>query len=193
MTPAVAVQLERKEMEGALPQGKYLCAVALWCVRGVQDVEKMAYAALRVDDPSTFFARETAERLTVMAATKGKGWPESLSHVNTEELYTLANDHLFGELDRKYDQFVQDIRARNADRADLQLHSLEQHLKNQMINLQRTLDKHRTMGRFSLERATEGRMKALQGRVAQQRLKIENRREITDVKEEIALAIVNLY
>lgn len=88
--------------------------------------------------------------------------------------------------------FVQELKARNEDRADIQLRTLEQHYERQMAVLRETWEKHRVHNRETLVKATEGRMRALDNRVKQQRLKIESRRKVRSEAREIAIAIIQV-
>ena len=85
----------------------------------------------------------------------------------------MANEILFGQLDDEYELFVQELKARNEDRADIQLRNLEQHYERQMAVLRETREKHRAHNREALVKATEGRMRAAENRVKQQRLKLK--------------------
>ncbi|MGH9892334.1 MAG: hypothetical protein ACREA0_10195, partial [bacterium] len=60
-----------------LPSGTYLLAVSLWTFRGLQDTEKLAYAAIRLDD-SSMLAPAEAEWLAHVAVQHGQDWLEEL-------------------------------------------------------------------------------------------------------------------
>ena len=106
--------------------------------------------------------------------------------------YYVANETLFGKLDNDYKLFAQELRARNEDRADLQLRNLEQHYERQIASLRETREKHHANDREALVKATEGRMRALENRVKQQKLKIESRRAVQSDTREIAIAIIKV-
>jgi len=192
LTPAVALRLAPEAIDGRLRPGTYVLAAALWSFQGLQDTEKLAYAAAPLDASGELLEPELAERLAVVAVASGQDWLEARNVVDLEHAYRVANDTLFGHLDEEYAAFLRELRARNEDRADVQLRTLEQHLRLQTGRLQETLQKFRARGRESLVKATEGRIRALEGRVELQRLRIESRREVRSQSQEIAIAVIGI-
>ncbi len=192
LTPAVALTLNRTAVEVPIAPGIYVLAAALWSFRGLQDAEKLAYAATRLDGFGVLLEPDVAERIAVAAVANGEDWIEARNVVDLAQAYAVANEVLLGNLDEEYEDFSRELRARNQDRADIQLHTLEQHLHQQTAKLELIREKHRARGRSSLVRATEGRIKALEGRVEQQRLRIESRREVRSESRDIAIAIVQI-
>jgi superfamily II DNA or RNA helicase len=192
LTPAVALVLAPEAIDGRLPPGTYVLAAALWSFQALQDTEKLAYAAAPLDATWKVLEPELAERLAVAAVASGQDWLEARNVVDLERAYMVANDMLLGHLDEEYEVFSRELRARNEDRADVQLRTLEQHLRLQTARLQETLQKHRARGRDSLVKATEGRIRALEGRVEQQRLRIESRREVRSQSQEIVIAVIGI-
>lgn len=192
LTPAVALILDSKETDFPLQTGVYVLAVAHWSFKGLQDTEKLAYTASPLENSEKALLAEDAEKLAAAAVSGGKDWFEACNVVDLEHVYYVANEILFGRLDDEYEVFYQDLMARNEDRADLQLRTLEQHYKRQMVSLGDTREKHRIHNREALVKATEGRMRALKNRVQQQRLRIENRRAVQSDTREIAIAIIKV-
>lgn len=192
LTPAVALVLAPEAIDGRLRAGTYVLAAALWSFQALQDTEKLAYAAAPLEASGKLLEPEVAERLAVAAVAQGQDWLEARNVVDLERAYRVANDMLLGHLDEEYEAFSRELRARNEDRADVQLRTLEQHLRLQTARLQETLQKLRARGRDSLVKATEGRIRALEGRVEQQRLRIESRREVRSQSQEIAIAVIGI-
>lgn len=192
LTPAVALTLNRTAVEAPVDPGTYVLAATLWSFHGLQDAEKLAYAATRLDGPDALLEPEVGERLAVAAVASGEDWIEARNVVDLERAYEVVNDVLLGNLDEEYEGFSRELRARNEDRADIQLRTLDQHLRQQTSKLEAIREKHRERGRESLAKATEGRIKALEGRVEQQRLRIESRRAVRSESREIAIAIVQI-
>jgi len=156
----------------------------------LQDTEKLAYAATSADRPSEVFESQLAERLAAVSAESGEEWLEAANEVDLDLVYNIANNILMDKLDKEYEAFVAELKARNEDRADIQLQTLNQHFHRQMEQLNRVLETHKLHGRVSLVRATEGRIRALENRVQQQRLRIESRREVRAESVEIAIALI---
>jgi hypothetical protein len=104
----------------------------------------------------------------------------------------IADNDLFGELENEFEEYVDDVRRQNEDRADLQLKNVVRHLTNQRRQMLSVRDGHRLFGRDSLVKATEGRIQALENRMEQRRLKIENKRVIRYRNDEVLVALVNV-
>ena len=192
LTPAVALNLSHAAVESLRRPGIYVMAAMLWSFRGLQDTEKLAYAAASLDRGEDVLEPEDAERLAVAAMAKGEDWLEARNVVDLERAHQIANDILFGSLDEEYEAFAGKLKAKNEDRADIQLRTLDQHLRQQTRKLREILEKHRASGRDSLAKATEGRIRALKNRVEQQRMRIEGRRAVSSEPREIAIAIIRV-
>ena len=154
-----------------------LLACSRWSVRGLQTEEKLAFAARRIDPPMESLTHGAAELLANMCAQHGRDWFDVHSQVTMESLAETADD-LFGLLDEEYEEFVEDIRRQNDDRADLQLKNLDRHLKRQKQQMEEIRRTHLINGRASLAKATEGRMRALEERVERQTAKITGGRKL---------------
>ncbi len=192
ITPAVALSLARTNLNIPIKPGIYLIAVSLWSFYGLQDTEKLAYAAVSINNVNKFLSTDIAERLAQAAVVEGEDWLEAGNKVDLNQIYEIANDILYGNLDYEFEKMDEEIRARNHDRADIQSETLDQHLYKQMTKLEEILQKHIDMGRDPLVKATKGRIRALEKRVEQQRLGIEKRREVRSESQEIAIAILNI-
>lgn len=191
ITPAVAIALGPELVGPRIQAGTYVLAAGLWSFTALQNSDKLAYAAVPFDG-SRLLDPELAETLAVTALADGKDWLEARNVVDLNRAYEVANEALFSYLDDEYAKFDREMRARNDDRADIQLRTLDQHLHSQTERLQRTLQGHRAERRESLAKATEGRVRALKARVEQERLRIESRREVRSQSKEIAIAIIRV-
>lgn len=192
LTPAVALVMKRSALETPVQPGTYLLAVAHWSFQGLQDVEKLAYAVTLLDGRNELIEAETAERIAAAAVGEGDDWLEARNVIDIERAYQIANDVLLGHLDEGYETYGKELRARNEDRADFQLRTLEQHLRRQISKLKDVLERHEARKHYSLVKATEGRIRALENRVDQQRRRIESRREVRSQPREIAIAIIDI-
>lgn len=192
ITPAVALVLNRTDMDMKIEPGVYVLAVAQWSFQGLQSVEKLAYAAASLAGLGGLFESGDAERLAVAAVANGRDWLEARNILDLRRAYYVANDTLFDKLDTDYEIFLRELKAKNEDRADIQLRTLEKHFKRQMDMLENTLKTHREFQRRTLVKATMGRIRALEGRVKQQRMRIESQRVIRADSREIAIAIIGV-
>ena len=192
LTPAVALRLEREDVADNVDTGRYILAAVVWSFRGLQSVEKLAYAAARLDASGEVLGSETAERIAMAAVATGKDWVEARNVADLERAYRVANELLFGKLDEEYEEFKQELNARNEDRANVQLRNLEQRTERQAETLKEIAVRHQALGRTSLAKATTGRIAALQDRVARQRMKVERDRYVRSESRETAIAIIEI-
>ena len=192
LTPAVALKLDRELVGQIFSAGTYVLAVAHWSFQGLQDTEKLAYSVTALESPDLSFDPDDAERLAATAVASGEDWLEGRNVIDLERAYYVANEFLFGKLDEENQLFVQELKARNEDRADIQLRTLEQRYGQQMAKLEEIREKHRIYNRGALVKATEGRINALKNRVTQQRLKIESQRKVREESRDIAIAIIHV-
>ncbi len=190
LTPAVALRLKSSVVDKTFKKGIYVIAVQHWYFSGLQDIEKLSYAATGIEEFNSLLDPTSAENLATVAVARGEDWLEAVNIVDMNKIYNISNEILFGKLDREFSIFCEELKAKNEDRADIQLHTLEHHYQNQMSLLENIADKHRSNNRYPLLKATEGRIMALKLRVDQQRLIIKNRRKIKYDSKEIALAII---
>lgn len=192
LTPAVAVRLGQEASGVELAPGIYLLAVSLWSFSGLQQVERLAYAALSLDAPDVALEPTTSEALANAASRHGVDWLEGRALEDMERVYELANGRLLAMLDEAHQSFVQDLVDRNHDRADVQLRTIESHSRHQLGTLEDVRIQHVLNGRDPLAKATEGRMRALKERADQQRRRIESGRSATHDSKETAVALILL-
>ena len=192
LTPAVALSLDRKALDNRLKPEMYVLGVQLWSFHGLQEAEKLAYAAAPLSNPSEVLKGDLAERLAATAVGSGDDWLEASNVVDLKRVYDIANDVLFAKLDNEYDAFVAEFEARNQDRADIQLETLDRRFRREIEQLEGVLRTHRLHGRHSLVSATQGRIRALHSRVEQRRLRIQSGLEFQTEKSEIAIAIISV-
>ena len=189
--PVSASLLRGGVVPAGVEPGTYVFSVQQWSVRGVQDIEKLYFAAARIERPGLPLSDEDAERLVTAASTHGTDWVAAANVVDLERAAKVANDSCMAQSDTEYDEFKEDYQRRNLDRADLQLEVLEKRLSRQKQSLTEVLDRHRLHGRNALAKATEGRIKALENRIGMRRIDIQKRRnEMTFSNREIAVGLV---
>lgn len=190
--PAVSSAVVRSELPRALPAGVYGFSVQRWQVSGVRDVERLHYAALRLDAPDGLLADDDAEQLVTTAAVAGKDWLAAGSALDLERAAALVSEHCTGGSDSAFQAFRDELEAENQDRADVQERNLERHHETQRVKLEGVLEGHRRHGRTGLVRATEGRIRALEERVKRRRLEIRERRNLRYGNEDICVGVVQV-
>ena len=110
--PAVALKLNRTALDDRLGPGTYVLAVQRWSFHGLQDTEKLAYAATSLEDPSRILDEELAERLAAASVTSGTDWLEAPNEVDLDQVFKIANDKLMAKLDDEYEVFEAELRAK---------------------------------------------------------------------------------
>jgi hypothetical protein len=189
--PAVAIRLSSNLCED-LSSGVYVFAVQRWTVRGVQDMERLYYTAVRLDGNEESINPELAERLVTLAANQGTDWLNAPDRVDFGTAAHLANEVCLAEADKEYDSFVYDLQAQNDDRADIQQRSAEAHFRARSDTLTNVRDRHVRAGRHGLARATEAQIEALKRWVERERARITERRRMTQRKDEICVGLILL-
>jgi hypothetical protein len=189
--PAVAIRLPRNLFED-LPPGVYVFAVQRWTVRGVQDIERLHYSAVRMDGNGEPVSPELAERLVTIAANQGADWLSASERVDFATAAHLANEVCLAESDKEYDSFVQELQAQNDDRADIQQRSAEAHFRARSETLTNVRDRHVLAGRHGLARATEAQIEALKRWIERERARVAERRRMTQRKDEICVGLITL-
>ena len=149
------------------------------------------YEAAPLEDPESLLGEELAERIALACALHGRRWPEASGDSDLNRAEGVAND-LFGVLDERFERYVEEERSRNEDRATIQERNLERHVSRQRETIQRTIDSFKATGRTRLVPATEGRLRTLGERYERRKLEIDARRQVTDNREEICIALVQV-
>jgi hypothetical protein len=188
----VAVKLGKDDMEPGLAQGTYAFSVQLWSIQGLQDVERLHYAAVRFNEPGVRLSDEEAERLIVTASQSGEGWLEARREIDPTQAAKIVDQECLGQAEKAFAEYLAEIRFQNEDRADVQERTLEKHLFNQKDKLIEVRNKHREKGRDSLVRATDGRIQALEGRVEQRRHEIASRREVRASTQDVCIGVIDV-
>ncbi len=188
--PAVSGKISARDIEPPLAPGTYLLAVSLWSVRGLRDVEKLAYAALPLARPETLLDADDAERLANACASKGAPWPEAKGRCDLRRAAEIANSRLFGNLDARFRRYVEEEEAQNEDRADIQERNLSSHYKKRRESILRVIENLRQKNHHNMIPANEGRLRALEKRYERQMYDITSRRKIKHGYEDICVAVV---
>jgi len=192
LRPAVAIRVPAARLELSPPCGTYALAVSRWSVDGLQTFERLVYKACLLGDGGTPLSDKESERLAVAAAENGVDWLDAEASVDLELAHHVANDRLFAELGEAYEEFVEDIKRQNDDRADLQRRTVVRHYQGQRTTLMAIREKHLLEGRRGLARATEGRLRSLETNLESKKAEIERRQEVKARQDEICVAIVNI-
>lgn len=189
LRPAVSVKISADDLDIPLKPRIYVVAVSLWSVQGLRDVEKLVYEAAALEEPESLLGENDTERLTAACASKGSVWLEANHGCDLAQAHEVANDRLFGVLDDRFWRYVEEEKAQNNDRADIQERNLERHTTRQRETILGTIEKLRAAQKEKLIPANEGRLMALEERAKQQKRTIDSRREVTPHTTEICVVL----
>lgn len=190
--PAVAIRVEAGILNREIDAGDYVFATQRWSLRGLQEIERLEFAATRLDRPADALVGDLSEKLVVTAANHGKDWLNVSEAVALDRVYEIANEECSAALDSGFEKLKTEIQDENEDRADVQERTLEKHYLNQKATLEGVAQRHRNLGRTALVRATEGRLRALTARVERRRAEIQGRRKVVPSTQEIAVGIIRV-
>ena len=190
--PAVSVRLNSKFLPIELPKGAYVFTVQRWHVRGLQDIEQLHFAVATMGSSDQIISASNAERLVLAATTNGTDWLEARNSIALGQTVELALSHCLPNSDQAYDDYITEMKNKNADRADVQEKTLDRHLDNQLAKLNEVLEKHRGLNRASLAKATEGKIEKLKNRVDRKKIEIRQRREVFHSKGLICAGIIDV-
>ena len=196
LAPAVAVTVPGEELSQYLDSGTYVLCVDRWYVNGLQDIERLAFAAARLDGPIgdgfTRLSSENSERLAAACTYSGETWLEARGIVNLPLIHKLADEVLFAALEDEFEEFRRDEASRNTDRREIRLNNIRLHYEKKRLQLDQTLEKHKRSKNIGLSRITENRIQCLESLVTRQTEKISSRAEVRSSRDEILLAIVQV-
>jgi superfamily II DNA or RNA helicase len=189
LRPAVAARLPAETV--GCPPGMYVVAASYWTVSGLRTTEKLEFAGTCLAGTEAGdLTDEAAERLLYTSVERGEDWPSVQAETDLSLAFQAA-ENCFGRLSERFDAYRRETDAENADRADIQERSLRQHRADQRRRLEDTLADQLRSG-LSIHRATQGRIEALDRRLTQDLLKIEQRRRIEAKDEEVLVAIIQI-
>ncbi len=190
--PAIAARVSVSAVPESVREGVYVFSVQRWSLRGLQDIERIYFAAARLSTAPQSVHPDLAEQLVVATAVNGMEWLGAEEQVELGDAVQIANDDCLANSDEAFEDYVRETQDKNDDRADVQERTLDKHYTNQMRRLEETREKHERLGRTGLTRATEGRMRALTNRVERKRMDITDRRQVTSRKDEICVGLIEV-
>ena len=179
--PAVALQLVAAALPDDLQEGsaavRYAFAVQRWSVRGLRDMERLHYAATALGPHSAPIESSLAERLVAAAVERGTPWHAAGGTLDLDGALSSI-ESCIERADCAFDEYRDDLKRENDDRADVQQNLLDEHHLAQRTSLEKVLHDYRERGQHRLVPATEGRLRALEARTERRRRDIEDRRKL---------------
>lgn len=188
--PAVSVSLSQTDCPKVV-QGTYVFSIQRWSLRGIQERERLFFAAKSVESKDGFLSDEDAERLVTTAAVMGEDWLGASKQLDLERASELA-DQCLANSEVRYNQYIMQLENENNDRADIQNSALNRHLESQLRNLLTVKEDHLRAGRDSLAKATEGKMQALKNRIEMKKIEINKRRSLQHRSDELCVGVIRV-
>jgi len=188
--PLVALQVTPSESIGNIEPGTYVFFVRSWAFSGVREEEYLAVAALELDSGDAL-DEDTADRLVQLGRVEGMDWVGAENLV-ASDLVQARMETAETILDERYSAALQIKRNENADRAQFQLDSIERYLARRRSTLHETLEKHRSAGRDSLIKATQGQIEKLESRMNMRKERIRDREKVSPERHFVCAGILNV-
>jgi SNF2 family DNA or RNA helicase len=173
--PVVAVRLE-SHAPTSVPAGDYMFAIRRWTFKGVKEEEWLQAAVCSIATRE-MLTDEDGETLVNMARLQGLDWLEA-PHIISPNAAAECLDHLEIYLAEAYDRATKRKQDENSDRLMFQLHGIDQHLVLRLQVLEATRDRHESLNRTSLMRATRGRIDKLRARMGLKREQVLQRERV---------------
>lgn len=191
--PAVAVAVSKSDLPEQISPGVYVFAVQRWSVDGLQVRERLFFAVENLNQPNAVLSEDDTERLIVIAASHGKDWLEARNVLDLARVEEVAARLCLGTAGELFDEYVKQAANENNDRADVQAKTVQRHLENQRRELNRIKAGHLAMKRYSLAKATEGRLQKLENRIEWQLKKINDGRDIKHRNDDVCLGVIKVF
>lgn len=190
--PSVAVSVERAHLPAMKP-GVYVFFVDRWSVSGLRTIEKLHMAAVPYSEAAAASPMDTdlAEQLISTAARLGRDELDLVDKIDGSVAAALAG-RLFSDASRRSEQFGREIDEENSDRANLQVTAVQRRLDRQLQTKTEVLEKHRSLGRTNLVKATEGQIRKLTVTMQDRIRRLEQGRKTSFSREEVCMGLVEV-
>ena len=191
LRPAVAAVLQAAPLDLAFPPGRYVALAELWRFGGEIESEKLVCAGLDLGAGQAL-PEDEAEAILLAAAEHGRLWAEAAARIEPAAAALACERILLPDLDERFDAERGTRAAEQADRATIQLRTLERREKEQGDRLRQSIEQQRRKGLEGIVRANEGRLRRLEEAFAARRAEIGRRRGVTAQREALAVAVVEV-
>lgn len=205
----VAASLLQNEINSDCKAGSYVLAIRRWVANSADSratsTTRLAYAGASVDE-GILVPEELAENIAVAAADRGR----LIYNMGADERIPLAaatlRENVLPELDRRFDEFVQQIMAESEDRSTIRRRAVERHqdsktamlLAQQERNRSRAAvceamgDHRRARQLLSLNAAIEGKLRKLRQACDLRLKELDRLAEVIPETEEVACLFVEV-
>jgi hypothetical protein len=189
--------------------GSYVVAMRRWVGNNADgrgtNTARLAYVGAEVET-GKLLSWDLAEALALAAAEHGRLLYNFGADARLPRAAALLGDTVHPALDRRFDEFVQQITAEIEDRTAIRRHAVERHRDSKTVNLllqqERNKsraadfdlvgDQRRAKQLLSVNVAIEGKLRKLRDACALRLTEIDRQREIIPEAEEVAAVLVEI-
>lgn len=205
----IAAIVSRSELKFNCDAGSYVVAVRRWVGNNTNsraiNMTRLAYAAARLG-ADTLLSQELAESLAIAAAERGKLLYNVSADSRIPGASALLRDVVLPELDRRFEEFMQQITAEIEDRATIRRRAVERHLDSKTSTLISQQQRNRSRAEtfelsgeerkarqlISLNAAIDGKLRKLRQACELRLNEIGAQSEIVPETEEVASLFVEI-
>lgn len=187
--PVVAVRLGSAG-SALVPDGEYMFAIRRWTFKGVKEEEWLQSAVCSMNTRE-ILPDELGETLINLARLQGKDWLEAKNVVGADAAADCL-DHLELHLIDAYERAAKRKQDENSDRLMFQLHGIDQHLVARLQVLEATRDRHESLNRIGLVRATQGRIDKLRARMGLKREQVSQRARVVADQQLVCAGLLQI-
>lgn len=205
----VVAKLDAKETAGSLRTGLYVVGIRRWYANtgdgSVAGSTRIAYSGADVTT-ATLLAPEHAERVASAAASAGRLIPNIASDPRLADAADVLRTVVLEDLDVRFDEFEEQIRAQVEDRVRIRRRALERHRDAKAQSLMRIRDQHLDRAshharrgeekegrqRRSLAEATEGKLRRLNESCSRRLAEIDALGEVIPEVSDVSVLLVEI-
>lgn len=171
--------------------GHYVFAVHRWRMHGEQESERLAFQARHLGERGSLDP-ESAERLVMTAVLRGQPWPDAPSVLDGAAVGD-AFDQISDELEYRCQVHAEAAGRDNRDRIRFQLAQLDRQVNRDIASIRDVLERQRARGQTGIVAANEGRIRKIQERAAERRVRLESRAELRHDNALVCAGVIALW
>jgi superfamily II DNA or RNA helicase len=205
----IAATLYQSEIKTSCKAGSYVLATRRWMGNGADsratNMTKLAYAGAELET-AELLSPELAEALAIAAADHGRLLYNAASDDRLPRAALLLREIVSPELDRRFDEFLQQINAEVEDRATIRRRAVERHRESKTTSLLSQQERNAVRARslelggegrkarqlMSLNSAIEGKIRKLQKACELRLAEINSQTEIIEETEEVSSMFIQV-
>jgi superfamily II DNA or RNA helicase len=172
-TVVVAAEVHEAERPPELRSGLYAFITHRWSISGLRDHEKIHHQVINLETGEPLADPSAASLLVDSAASRGHE-PAVPLEPGDSLLTALSEqaDDLDFEADAAFHRFLDQCKAEDEDRREIQLRGIDRFEERRTEALKAVQLRHRNVGRASLAAAIQGQIDSLHGKCERQRDRI---------------------